>query len=360
MVKAPTRRSFLSLFPASLASASVNATQKRRSPLPQTGEFVRFVDPLTENIVVRLTHPGWQSVLPSARNRFISSKERFLVFSSNRGGAGLCPWSVDLRTGRARLLGETKDLAPRSLCLDARERALYLLDGKVLKELALSNLRVRTVAEEVEEFTVDVAASHVLFVKDGQLIRVGDPNLVNKDLSGATGLSARPSGDGCFFERNRRADYCELWHVSLKTAAKPVLLAKGNIRNFIWNPDGSSVLFLREAEVNGVKIPEIHEVSPEGGVERKVERTNQFAAFAPNGNGSVFVGASRSKAQPDIVLMLRSPQRELTLCEHGSKDPASVAPVFSPDSRRIYFQSDREGRPALYAVSVERLVEPTL
>jgi oligogalacturonide lyase len=350
----------LSLFPASLVLANVSGAGKRRSPLPQTGEFVRFADPLTENFVVRLTHPGWQSILPSPRNRFISAKERFLIYSSNRDGRRLAPWAIDLRTGRARVLGEAKDLVASSLCLDTHERTFYLLDGTTVKEVALPNLRVRTLAEGIEDFTVDLTGAQLLAVKNGQLTRVGDGAVISKELGGATDLSVRPSGEGCFFQRGESADYRELWYISLKNPEKPKLLAKGKIWNFVWNPNGASVLFLREAEVNGVFIPEIHEILPDAGAERTVERTNQFAAFAPNGNGSVFVGASRSKAQPAIDLMLRSPQRELTLCEHRSKEPASVAPVFSPDSRRVYFQSDREGRWALYAVNVERLVEPTL
>lgn len=267
---------------------------------------------------------------------------------------------MDLRTGRARALGEAKDLVARSLCLDSHERTLYLLDGRTVKEVALSNLRVRTLAEDVEDFAVDWTTSQILTVKNGQMVRLHDGAVISTELRGAGELSVRPSGGGCFFRRGESADSRELWYISLNPSEKPKLLAKGQIWNFIWNPNGASVLFLRDAEVNGVSIPEIHEVSPESDTERTVERTSQFAAFAPNGDGSVFVGASRSKAQPAIDLMLRSPQRELTLCEHRSKEPASVAPVFSPDSRRVYFQSDREGRWALYAVNVERLVEPTL
>lgn len=359
MLQGLTRRSFLSLFPASVVLANVSGPAKRRSPLPQTGDFVRFADPLTENYVVRLTHPGWESILPSARNRFISSKERFLLYSSDRGGKGLSPWMMDLRTGRARALGEVRDLVPRSLCLDSHERTFYLLDGRTIKEIALSNLKVRTLADEVEDFAVDFTGVQLFAVKNGQLIGIRDGAVVTKQMDGATELSVRPSGEGCFFQRGESPERRELWYVPLKNPGKPKLLTQGKIWNLIWNPNGDSVLFLREAEVNGVLIPEIHEVSPESGAERPVERTNQFAAFAPNGNGSVFVGASRSKAQPAIDLMLRSPQRELTLCEHRSNEPASVAPVFSPDSRRVYFQSDREGRWALYAVNVERLVEPT-
>jgi oligogalacturonide lyase len=36
-----------------------------------------------------------------------------------------------------------------------------------------------------------------------------------------------------------------------------------------------------------------------------------------------------------------------------------VAPIFSPSSQRIFFESDRHGKPAIYTMSVERLVEET-
>ncbi len=360
MHKGLTRRSFLSVLPPSLVLAVSDVRQKRMRSLPQVGEFVRFVDPLTENIVVRLTNPGWESVLPAPVHRFIAARERFLVFSSTRFGP-LSPLETDLRTGRSRLLCESKDLAPRSLCLDARERALYLLDGKTVREITLSNLRTRTIAEGADAFALEGHSSQVLVLKGTQLIRVSGRKIIADGVNGPE-ISVRPSGEGCFFERAPSSGVREIWYVSFAGLgeSKPKLLAKGNIWNPIWNPNGQSLLFLREIEINGVPVPEIHEVLPDTGMERPVERTSQFAAFAPNGNGSVFVGASRSKAQPTVDLLLRSPQRELTLCEHRSTKPASVSPVFSPDSRRVYFQSDHEGKSALYAVNVERLVEPTL
>lgn len=118
-------------------------------------------------------------------------------------------------------------------------------------------------------------------------------------------------------------------------------------------------MFLRDVPKNGVFLSEVREVKPEEGKERCVSQTSQFAAFAPNEDDSVFVGASRSKAQPNVILLLRSAQRELTLCEHHASHPAEVKPAFSPDSRRVYFQSDRDGKSAIYSVNVEQLVEPT-
>jgi oligogalacturonide lyase len=58
-----------------------------------------------------------------------------------------------------------------------------------------------------------------------------------------------------------------------------------------------------------------------------------------------------------VLLLLRVTQRERTLCEHKASHPEMVSPRFAPDAQRIYFQSDRHGKPALYSMHVEHLVE---
>jgi oligogalacturonide lyase len=90
-----------------------------------------------------------------------------------------------------------------------------------------------------------------------------------------------------------------------------------------------------------------------------VAKTSQFVQFDANHDTSVFVGASRNKASPHILLLLRTTQRELTLCEHRASDPAMAAPVFSADSQQVYFQSDKEGKSVIYRIHVERFVEKT-
>jgi len=69
-------------------------------------------------------------------------------------------------------------------------------------------------------------------------------------------------------------------------------------------------------------------------------------------------GASR-KCVAGGAAVLRSGQRERTMCEHKASNAEAVAPLFSPDSQRIYFQSDRHGKAAIYGMHVEKLVEKT-
>ena len=76
--------------------------------------------------------------------------------------------------------------------------------------------------------------------------------------------------------------------------------------------------------------------------------------FNINGFQTRFKGDS-----PTLLLLLRMTRRELTLCEHKASKAEMVAPRFSPDSQRVYFQTDRHGKPAIYDMHVEKLVEKT-
>ena len=60
-----------------------------------------------------------------------------------------------------------------------------------------------------------------------------------------------------------------------------------------------------------------------------------------------------------LLWLLRVTRREMTFSEHKASNPALVAPRFSPDSQRVYFQTDRHGKPAIYSMHVEKLVEKT-
>jgi oligogalacturonide lyase len=346
---------------ALLAAGTRAQTTRKAKPLPAVGEFVPFLDPTTETRVVRLTSPAHTSWLPAASNRFVSVKNRFLVFSSDRNGPA-APFELDLHAGLARPLAETSALVPRSLCLDEKQRLLWAIDGGVLKEITLSNHRARTVAEDIDAFA-PVSGEDFMVIRRGRLELLNAAKPIAQSV--APFCLLQPGGRACLFLRQTAPaerdswEEREYWLAALDEPSKPLLLAKGRVSDPFWAPGGRSLLFLRQVPGPAGLFSEIHEVAADGTAERCIAPTSQFAAFAPNADASVFVGASRSKAQPTIILLLRSAKRELTLCEHRATQPSAASPVFSPDSRRVYFESDHEGKPALYSVNVEALVEPT-
>jgi oligogalacturonide lyase len=348
-----TRRAWLASLPALAAAQRAHQTAKlARAP----GEFLAFADPTTEARVVRLTNPANTSVLPAAANRLVSIRNRFLICTSDRAGP-MAPFRLDLRLGLAHQLAEPTALVPESLSLDDKERSLYLLDGDTLGEIGMQSRKARTVAEDVSAFALG-PGGRLFVVRSGKLQMLDVGGTIAEDV--APFCLPRPDGGGCVFLRRPSPGEVELWYAPLPVASgKPVRLAQGAVSNPFWSPQGRSVLFLREFDGPAGKVSEIHEARIDGTSEQCVAPTSNFAAFAPNGDASVFVGASRSRAQPTVVLLLRSTRREFTLCEHRSSDAGRVSPVFSPDSRRVYFQSDHEGKRALYSVNVELLVEPT-
>jgi oligogalacturonide lyase len=150
-----------------------------------------------------------------------------------------------------------------------------------------------------------------------------------------------------------------LWMVNLDGQLNRKLkLAAGRNVCANWAPDGKTLLYLNLPDGKS-QLNAIRELTPDTNTDKLVAKTSQFASFNFNRDSSVFVGASANASSPTVLILLRLTRRELTLCEHKASQPALTAPEFSPDSQRIYFQSDRDGKPALYCMHVERLVEKT-
>ena len=126
----------------------------------------------------------------------------------------------------------------------------------------------------------------------------------------------------------------------------------------MWSPDGQSVLYLHEPGAAAESVA-IREQEVDSRADRLVAKTSQYACFARNANATVFLGSSRSKAGPYVLLLLRIARRELPLCEHRSRDASASSLAFSPDSQRLFFQGDNEGRPVVYSMTLDKLVEKT-
>jgi oligogalacturonide lyase len=249
------------------------------------------------------------------------------------------------------------------------EHSFCYCDGSGLHHASLSNLRERQVYPLPEDWERSPGSS---VSDDGAFALLGESHAGSSRLR-LIGLQkgvartvieapwilshpqARPKRAQILY---RQADQA-LWLVNSDgTQNHKLPLADGRIGPARWSPDGRTVLYLNFPD-DPTQLHAIRECAPDQNTDKLVARTSQFAHFGCNANTSVFVGASQNRGAPYILLLLRITRREFTLCEHHSSDPATVAPTFSADSQQIFFQSDREGKPAIYRVHVEKIVEKT-
>lgn len=325
----------------------------------------RYLDASTEVEVLALSDPSNASYLPHHYNRSVSSRNGFLVYATETT-QGIQALRLDIKGGATRVITTAAAMDPKSLALSPDDRMLYFADGDRLLAASLSGGKPR---ELFKASTANVFSKGISLSEDGASITVVDDSKLLL-IPTAAGKSAvrtlaevEPTAEqpcvtkaGFVFYRDQAKG---IHLVTTATADKPKRLPiEGSLGPAVWNPDGRSLLFLRVNQGQGISNT-LCEYALDSNKETLVGKTSQFVHFGRNADSSVFVGASGSKAQAYILIMLRITRRELALCEHKASDPTTVAPVFSPNSQRIYFQSDRLGKPAIFSVAVERLVEKT-
>jgi len=355
MPRTQTRRLFLSTL---AGAAGVAAT----SPvIPSEAE--RYPDPATEFEIVRLTSPSHTSVLPAYCCQGVSRHANFLVYMNDRSGS-MQVYRMDLKTGESHELTSGARLDTGALTLTPDERTIIYGDGDEVVQEHIGSLHRRTLDRggAVQSVSISIDGTHVIAVTDEggrsriRLISTGRPgaSTVLESKDAITDAAPRPKRDSILYRRGG-----DLMLVNYDGAQKRRLpTAPGRAGPALWSADGRTILYLNFPE-RGKQLNNIRELNPDTNEERLVSNTTQYVDFARNGDASVFTGASGSKASPYVFLLVRSVRRELTLCEHRASDPSRVSPVFSPNSQRVFFQSDRHGKLAIYMVRVDRLVEQT-
>ncbi len=355
------RRAFLALAAATSPCLAQNAASRSEVFPP---EWRRYADPTTEFPVTRLTSPSFNSYLTAEHNRGIGNRT-FVVFSSDREGQ-LDAFRLDLRNGQQRRLTQAESLNPQSLALLPDDRNLCYADGPSLRWMNLTNLK------DHEVYRADAPYDRLGSVS---ISRTGSEAFVVERSAGRNRLRSislqhgsavdiaeseeeislplpKPGGGVVYRVRN------SLFFKAQRSAPHELRIAPGKAGPAYWSPDGASLLYLNIPETPGDRNS-IREYVMATGQDRWIAKTTQFVTFAPNGDGSVFVGASGSKAAPHILILIRSVRRELTMCEHRASNPRDVVVAFSPNSQRVLFHSDQHGKSALYMVAVERFVAET-
>ncbi len=355
-----TRRSFLGALPI----ASMAATRPGRE-FPS--ERYVYTDRATEFEVVRLTSPTCNSRFPDYANRFISRKFRYLLYASDRTGS-MQGYELDLRNGTSRLLTVAERLAPWSLYLLPDQRHFLYIDGRELLRGAVRRSGKQALYKLPAGIRFDGGVS---VSEDGRMVAFAETDgrswqlrlLDLKRRHAASVLEEFERIDAVQIRPRRRSllyrKAGEWWLVGFNgKRPRRLELAPGLARCAMWSRTGASVLYLNIPE-QPRRLNALREYFADTRQDRLIAETTQFVAFSANANTSVFVGASGARATPYVFLLLRVGGRELTLCEHRASRPERVQPVFSPDSRWVYYQSDAEGAECLYGVRVEGLVEST-
>ena len=353
-----SRREFLLttlMVPLSAAAGSVVPSERRV-----------IIDPTTEFRMVRLTDPSHASFLPAPANRAVARRGQFLVYSADREGA-MQPYRMETGSGVARQIVQTEGLKPESLCLTADDKLLFFADSAGIHRTPFSG-RDREIYHWAEGYgggsglglsldgmhaaTVETKSDHWRL----RLVSVRNPpvTLVESDEP-ISFPSIRPRRDSVAY---RRGD-SSLWLVNFDGSQnRRLALAAGGLGPVFWSPDGRSVLYL-SIPADPAHAVAIREFFPDTNQDHWVTDTSKYATFAPNGDASVFAGASASKASPYLSLLVRRAHRELTIAEHRASDPRLVTTMFSPNSQRLFFQTDREGKMSIYMMNTERLVAET-
>ena len=329
-------------------------------------EIGRYPDEATEFQVYRLTDPSHTSTLPAGGATAITRNSGALLYCSDRTGSPQA-FRMNLKTGEAQQLTDRKDLDGASMTLLPDGRSFCYFGGRTLYLSSVPTLRERPVYMVPEGWEAGPGLSatgdgaRILFVER----RDGGSRLRSVTLAQAAArtILESPSTLADPVERPQRAQILYrlgvggLGLVSADGRGNTELkLAAGGIGPSHWSADGKTLIYLSFPE-DHTQLNAIREYTPDVQTDKLLANTSQYVAFSPNRDTSVFVGASRNAASPAILILLRVTRRERILCEHRASRPDTVAPFFSPDAQRIYFQSDRHGKPAIYSLHVERLVE---
>jgi oligogalacturonide lyase len=361
-VRGVTRRSLLL---SAIAAPRLLADGRKGEVFPS--DSARYADPLTELEVYRLTKPDYSSTLTAYYNRGISNNSGWMLFCCDRTGSPQ-GFRIDLKSGESKQMTLAEGLDGATLTLLPDNRGFCYFAGRTLYLSILSNLKERELYEVPEGWepaggmSVGPDGTHATFVEQrGEAWRLrmvalvqGVARTVIESPLAMSAPIARPMRAQILYRQSGDA----VWLVNADgTQNRKLKLAPGGIGAPNWSTDGRTILYLNFPE-DRTQLNNLREFTPDTGTDKLIGKTSQFAAFGANRDASVFVGSSRN-VSPTVLLLLRAAHSERTMCEHKASKPESVDPLFSPDSQRIYFQSDRHGKPAIYSMHVEKLVEKT-
>jgi len=275
-------------------------------------------------------------------------------------------YRVDLKTGESRQLTNAAKLDRAAVAYLPDERTLCYFDGNTL--IASNGNRTRPVYpvddgwDRQPAFSLTDDGNHALVVErkaDKRRLRMitiarGTSSTVVELEDDITLVRPRPRRAAILYGRSD-----SLWLVDYSGENNRKLrTSEGTPAQALWSADGKSFSYLR-VPANARELHEMREHTPDTNDDKRIGATSQFVTFTRNSDASVFAGVSQNKPSPFILLFLRVTHREMTVAEHRARDPHDVTVLFTPNSQRLLWHTDREGKAAIYTFAVERFIEST-
>lgn len=349
-----SRRAFLAALPAVCGAQQL---------LQVPSEQKVFRDPATEWDLTRLTDPRASNCwLPENPLRSLSSRNNFLLYGSDRAGE-IEAFRMDLKSGESRQWTRSGGLDRKTLALLPDDKNVVYFIGSTLHMEGSRSRTVYTVENGWQRgaFAVSDDGQHAVVAEtNGSRHRLrlvpllkGEPSTLVEGTEAIGSIRLRPRRSGLIYTREDA-----LWLVHYDASGNRKLkTAPGLVGHVVWSADGRTALYLLNPPAN--KLVELRECTPDTNEDKLIGRTTQFATFARNSDSTVFAGVSGSKASPYLLLLIRSAGRELTVAEHRASDASRANVVFAPNSQRLFYHTDREGKSAIYSVALDRFVERT-
>ena len=352
-----SRRAFVGALAATAQAAD--------KPAVTPTEARRFRDPATEFDLTRLTDPTRSNCwLPPPPLKSLSSRSNSLLYASDRSGS-VQAYRLDLKTGESRQLTNATALDPFTLSWTPNEKAVAYFDGP---RLQVQDKRLNTVYsaeqewEHVLPYTLSDTGQHAAVVerRAGRYrtrvveVRSREARTIFEASEPVRHLRFRPKRNALLYNHNGG-----LWVVNFDGRGSQRLpIAEGDAGDAQWSADGRTVHYLLTPKDRPRSVY-LRELNVETNEDKAIGLTTQFLSFARNGDSTVFAGLSRSIGAPYVLLLIRAASREMTVAEHKASDASKAAVLFSANSQRLYYHTDREGKFAIYMIALERFIEQT-
>ena len=195
--------------------------------------------------------------------------------------------------------------------------------------------------------TVNAAISRRLFVAFASTCALGAwPKWTLAQDSFIQDVAWSPDGSQLLFSKGDARGPMHLFLIHSDGSGLRQITTGAFINEFgAWSPDGATIAFRSNRDGS----PELYQMRPDGANVRRLTfggAPNTFPSYSPN--GSIVFNSKRTGVWQIFKLAPGKPPAQITNNAFSNENP-----VYSPDGQLIAFQSNRQGRDAIYVINAD-------